>query len=268
MLLVVDVGNSSIKFGVFEGDALLFTFWCLSRELSILDLVDQIRQSMDNEGCAIHGIDTIGISSVVASNHRLISQALNEVFMARQLWLDSSYYPASLGVQFSNKDELGVDLAMGMVGAQRLLPATDIIIVDLGTVTTFVAMNASGMLKGVALLSGLRVTLRALVDSAAALPHVEVRRIYARRCMALNTVDAMLGGTYYAYVGALREIIKRMSSEMQEGNHQDGSTSMPKVVATGGYSTLLAQDVVFDVVEPNLVLYGIRDCCANARVDS
>ena len=123
----------------------------------------------------------------------------------------------------------------------------DLILVDFGTATTFDVVDADGAYVGGAIAPGVNLSLQALHEAAAALPHVDIAK--PQRVVGTNTVACMQSGVFWGYVGLVREICNCIKAERARPM---------KVIATGGLAPLFQQtDALFDAIEDTLTMHGL-----------
>jgi type III pantothenate kinase len=146
-----------------------------------------------------------------------------------------------------NPREVGADRVVNAVAAHRIYGGS-VIVIDLGTATTFDAVSEDGDYLGGAIAPGIAIATEALFTRTAALPRVELT--HPKRAVGRNTVAAMQSGIVFGYAGLIEGVVSRIQQEMG---------GKAKVVATGGYAELLARETpVIEVVDPDLTLIGLR----------
>ena len=151
-------------------------------------------------------------------------------------------------ILYDNPREVGADRIVDVVAALNLYGPPPLIIVDFGTATVFDAVNADGDYLGGAIAPGIGIASEALFERAAKLYRVELER--PKSAIGKNTVAAIQSGTLFGYVGLVEGMVARFKKEL------GGSA---RVIATGGWAELLAKETkVFDVVDQNLTLTGLR----------
>lgn len=247
MLLAVDVGNSNIVLGLYQGRE-LFSSWRLhtNAEATADELAMQIRSLMAIHDQELGCIKGVAIASVVPP---LIYPFTR--FCERYLQLDPLVVgPGSrtgMPILIDNPKELGADLIVNAVAAQEKY-GTPVLIVDFGTATTFSAVSKKGEYLGGAIASGIKMSLQGLFLQTAKLPRVEI--VEAARVIGKNTVQSMQAGVFFGFIGLTNEIICRMKEEI-------GGT--PPVIATGGLAVLISRHIPqIDQVDPQLTLDGLR----------
>ena len=121
--------------------------------------------------------------------------------------------------------------------------------VGFGTATSFVAVGETGNLEGVAIAPGVVSSSESLFRAASALPRVALT--HPQVAIGKNTIQSMQSGIVFGFIGLVKEIVTRMKSEI---------VGKPKVVATGGMSSLIAPECdVIDIIQPNLALLGLKE---------
>ena len=152
-----------------------------------------------------------------------------------------------ISIKYDNPREVGADRIVNAVAGHHLYGGP-LIIVDFGTAITFDAISAGGEYLGGAISPGLGIALEALIDKTARLPRVETA--VPPTVIGKNTVHSIQAGIAYGYRGLVREIVERMKTELGSGT---------KIVATGGHSLALnEEDGIFDLINPDLTLLGLR----------
>lgn len=246
MLLAVDVGNSNIVTGVWDGSN-----WMTLPRIDTHPVLNKksyqkrFKQLLNHSSVNISLIDTIIISSVVPPVTGPISEALSTVFKVEPIIL-SSKTETGIRLAADHPERVGTDLIADAAGAYALINDT-CIVVDFGTATTVMAVENPGVLGGVAICAGLKVSVESLVGKTAQLQDIPLE--IPSSPMGKNTVEAMQAGLVMGHLCMVEGLIDRMKKEL--GN--------APVVATGGLVSLFAPRTNhFDFVEPNLTLNGLR----------
>jgi type III pantothenate kinase len=247
MLLTIDVGNTNINIGVFDGSKLKAT-WKVATGVHrmpdeyaslLLNLFD--RQSID----ASQITDAI-LCSVVPTLVGVFEEVCRRYLKVLPLVVESGV-KTGVRICLDNPREVGADRVVNAVAAHQLYGGT-VIVIDLGTATTFDAVSEDGDYLGGAIAPGIAIATEALFTRTAALPRVELT--HPKRAVGRNTVAAMQSGIVFGYAGLIEGIVARIQQEMG---------GKAKVVATGGYAELLARETpVIEVVNPDLTLVGLR----------
>ena len=247
MLLAVDVGNSNVVVGLFDGDRLL-TSWRLAtdRRRTADEYAASLRTLLDHHGVDMSRIKGFSLSSTVPPLTATFRRLSENYFDLPPV---VAGYQVNTGVEIAitNPAEMGPDRIVNSLAAMKRhrLPA---IVVDLGTATTFDAVSADGKLLGCSIAPGIESALDGLVSRAARLFSVELKA--PRTAIGRNTVTALRSGLVLGYVGLVEGLVARIRGEM-EGD--------PIVIATGGLAAVIAPETdILDVVDPDLTLHGLR----------
>jgi type III pantothenate kinase len=152
-----------------------------------------------------------------------------------------------LKIKYRNPLEVGADRIANAVAATQMHPNKNLIIVDLGTATTFDTVTAERDYLGGAIIAGLRLSMESLEAKTAKLPSVEI--VARTEALGQSTVESLQSGLYYGHLGAMREIISKITTECFNGEK-------PFVIGTGGFSSLFEKEKIFDLIAPDLVLKG------------
>jgi type III pantothenate kinase len=247
MLLAIDVGNTNVTLGVFEGEELKAR-WRLAPDVN--KLADEYGVLMVNllahEGIGCEQIDAAVMVSVVPDLDPVFESVCRRYFSVRPLMV-SAGVRTGLRILYDSPREVGADRVADAVAAIKLY-GPPLIVVDLGTGTVFDAISKDGDYVGGAIAPGLGIAAEALFQRAARLYRVELAR--PKSAIGRNTVAAVQSGVIFGYVGLVEGIVARFKEELGEE---------AKVVATGGWAELVAQETdVIDVVDTNLTLMGLR----------
>lgn len=249
MLLTLDVGNTQIFAGVFEGEKVLLRFRRTSRDHASSDeyglfLRSALRENQVDPGAIKH----IVISSVVPEINYSLSGACVKYFGVRPLFLQAGI-KTGLKIRTANPQEVGADLIAGAMAAVHLYPNTNLLVVDCGTANTFTAVNADRELLGVSIVPGLRLAVESLQKGTARLPTVAITAI--DKAVGRTTAEAIQTGLYWQAVGTVKEMVHQLQQHDFKGQSL-------KVIGTGGLGSLLQPAGVFDVYDPDLLLTGLR----------
>lgn len=247
MLLALDIGNTNIVVGVFDGDRLVTDLRLHTDERSTgdelgLTMVDLLHR----RGIEAAAIDSVALSNVVPSLQRAVEEVATSYFSVTPLCLGPGIR-TGIRILYEDPRQVGADRIANAIAAHRLHggPA---IIVDFGTGTTIDAINDRGDYLGGAIAPGITVALDALVGRAARLTRVDLAA--PATAIGRNTTASLQSGMVFGYVGLIEGLVARMQAEL------GGSAT---VLATGGLAPLFAtQTDIFAAVEPHLTLIGLR----------
>ena len=254
MLLAIGVGNTNMVFGLYEGEYLRGTFRISTNaERTSDELGMQISQYYH-----FHGIDrsrtrAVIIASVVPPVMYTLINAIRKYLRVQPVIAGRD---VDIGIEnrYANPREVGADRLVNAVSAVRKY-GKPLVIVDIGTATTFDAIDAAGAYQGGAIFPGIKVAMEALFLKASKLPRVDIER--PEHAIGKTTVQSMQSGAVRGYVGALSGIISDIRDELG-GN--------ARVVATGGMGRMMAEYCsLIDEVDPNLTLEGLRLIYENNR---
>lgn len=248
MLLALDVGNTNVTIGVFEGDEVRAT-WRIATDLERLadEYAVTILGLLGTGNIDTRSIEEAVMASVVPDLTPIFEQLCRRYFGIDPLVVGTGTR-TGVRVLYDNPREVGADRIVDVVAALRLYGPPPLIIVDFGTATVFDAVSAEGDYLGGAIAPGIGISSEALFERAAKLYRVGLER--PKNAIGKNTVAAIQSGTLFGYVGLLEGVVARFKRELG---------GAPKVVATGGWAHLLAKETqVFDAVDENLTLTGLR----------
>ncbi|PTX91768.1 type III pantothenate kinase [Opitutus sp. ER46] len=249
MLLCLDIGNSQMHAGVFDGDTLRLQFRKTTHPLGASDEFGVFFTSVLREnGLDPRAITQVALCSVVPAAVYPIRNACLKYFHHEPFVLQAGV-KTGLRVRYRNPLEVGADRIAGAIAAAQRRPGGNLIVVDCGTATTFDVVTSSGDYLGGAILPGIGISVETLAGRTAKLPSVEIARPAA--ALGRSTVESIQAGVYHAHVGAIRHLVAELSREAFDGNR-------PFIVATGGFARLLLTENLFDEVVPELVLLGIK----------
>ncbi len=251
MLLCLDVGNSHIFGGVFQDDKIVLRFrHATYNNLTSDQLGVFLKDVLKLNGLEVGKINQIAICSVVPSLDYSLRSACKKYFQVESFVLNSSCFQKSgIKILTDNPEENGSDILAGVVAALDLYQDKDMLVVDLGTVTTIAAVTKERHYLGVSFIPGLYTTMKALGSNAAKLFPVEI--ISPQRALGKSTIESMQSGIFWGHLGAIKEIVSRITAEVFSG-------AKPTLIATGGFSRLFERENYFDHTEQDLVLLGIK----------
>ncbi len=247
MLLVIDIGNTNIVFGIFEGREII-SHWRIgtdraktSDEYGVL-----FRNLFEVKGINLRSIKGAAISCVVPQLLETLNCMLKSYFDVTPLIIEPGI-KTGMSILYKNPKEVGADRIVNAVAAFDKYKRS-IIIVDFGTATTFDCVSENGEYLGGAIAPGLIISAEALFGAASKLPKVEIVR--PKTVVGKTTVHSIQSGLVYGYAGLVDGIVERIQKEMGTN---------PKVIATGGLAKLIApESKTIDKVDEFLTLKGLR----------
>ena len=247
MLLAVDIGNTNIALGVFDGKDLIQNWKIRSDrektsdeyEIILLNLLSLARIGAETINSAI-------ISSVVPPLTPVFESLCQHLLKVNPLIVGPGL-KTGMPILYENPQEVGADRVVASVAAFEKFggPA---IVVDFGTATTFDAISANGEYLGGSIAPGIQISAEALYLKTAKLPRIEIKK--PRNAVGRTTVSSMQSGLYFGYIGLIANIIKEISKELGEDI---------KIIATGSFASQIHPDCEsIEHLEPLLVLEGLR----------
>jgi type III pantothenate kinase len=251
MLLAIDVGNTNIVVGVFDGAALVHS-WRLQtlRERTADEVGLLIVGLFQHRKIDLSVVDAISMASVVPPLTPIMRSMVQRYFGRPALVVEPTVN-AGMPILYERPAEVGADriansvAAFEQYGRTRGLP---LVIADLGTATTFDAVTAKGEYLGGVICPGPQIAADALFQRAARLPRVDVRR--PATVIGRNTVNAIESGLFYGYVGMVETLMHRIVAEL-------GGSAVG--IATGGLAPLVLPETnAFEAHEPDITLHGLR----------
>ena len=250
MILCIDVGNSNIKYAVFDGDALKVSF----------RVSTDLKRTSDEYGAQI--VDMLSVnkiapqdvtggifSSVVPSLDYTIEHMLRVYFKIVPLQIAPGL-KTGLKLRVDNAHEVGADRVVNNVAALKKYGCgKPMIVVDFGTATTFNILSAAGEFIGGVIAPGIKGSLESLASGTAKLPRVEIEA--PKSVIATNTVTNMQVGIVFGWAGLVEYIVKKIKKELR--------THDVLTIATGGFSETIAKETdCIDTIDKMLTLNGLK----------
>ncbi len=248
MILCIDVGNSHIYGGVFDGEEIKIRFRHTSKVSTSDELGIFLKSVLRENDCAPDKIKKIGICSVVPQLDYSLRSACVKYFSSDPFVLQAGV-KTGLNIKYRNPIEVGADRIANSIAATHIYPNQNIVVIDFGTATTLCVINAQKAYLGGAILPGVRLSVDALSNNTAMLPSVEIIKI--DNVVGRSTIESIQSGVFYGMLGACRELIQRIGAETFSGKK-------PLVLATGGFASLFDNQDLYDHLVPDLVLQGVR----------
>jgi type III pantothenate kinase len=247
MLLAVDIGNTNITFGVFDGDKLRAT-WRVATDTGkeADEYAVQLSSLLDLEGIRRDRIENAVLASVVPALTSVIETTLQRHFGVTALRIGAGV-KTGLRILYDDPREVGPDRIVDAVAALKA-HKPPIIVVDVGTATVFDAISREGDYLGGAIAPGIGVAADALAQKAALLRRVDLQP--PKHAVGNNTTTSLQSGILFGYAELIEGMIGRFKAEIGEDAW---------VVATGGWARLMGELTrAFDHVDPDLTLQGLR----------
>ena len=253
MLLAIDVGNTNIVLGVFDGDRLTHS-WRLQtlRDRTADETGILVTHLFAQRGIDASRIDGIILSSVVPPQTGTIEEMSERYFGQTPLTVDPTTN-TGMPILYTPVSDVGADRVVNAVAAYEMFgraSRTPVIAVDFGTATTFDVISAAGEYVGGVICPGIGISADALFQRAARLPRVDVRK--PPSIIGQTTVTSMQAGLFFGYVSMVDGIVARIRAELPGGERAT-------CLATGGMASVLANETTaIQHVEPDLTLQGLR----------
>ncbi len=247
MLLTIDIGNTNLMLGLYEGGK-LGAHWRLATDHNRMpdEYGLQFLGLLQNAGKTLKDIEGVSLASVVPPLTGRVIQACREYLKQGPLVVDAGV-KTGIKVRYEDPKAVGADRICDAVAVMKLYggPAC---VVDFGTATTFNAITKDGEYLGGAITAGINLAAEALYTRAAKLPRIDLQ--VPPSVIGRNTVHAMQSGLLFGYVSMVEGMVARFRAEL-------GSDM--KVVATGGLAETVAKETkVIGIIAPWLTLEGLR----------
>lgn len=248
MILCLDVGNTQIYAGLFDKDKMVLSFRKNSKSGASSDETGIfLRSAIRENGYDPSKVRQIAICSVVPEVIYSLRGACMKYFNINPFILQAGV-KTGLKVKYRNPLEVGADRIANSIAATHLYPGKNLILVDLGTATTFCAVSKDKDYMGGSIVAGLRLAMEGLESKTAKLPSVEI--VAMHEALGRSTVESIQSGLFYSHLGAIKELSERITREC----FQD---EKPLIVGTGGFAYLFEKEKIFDEIVPDLVLKGM-----------
>ncbi|MGX0876776.1 type III pantothenate kinase [Roseovarius sp. MBR-154] len=246
MLLAIDCGNTNTVFSIWDGTRFICTLRTSTEHQRTADQYFVWFHTLLAHHRIEAKINAVVISSTVPRVVFNLRVFADRYFNCRPLVVGKPECRLPVDVRVDAGTQVGPDRLVNTVAGYDLYGG-DLIIVDFGTATTFDVVDSDGAYIGGVIAPGVNLSLQALHEAAAALPHIDVTK--PDRVIGTNTVDCMQSGVFWGYVGLIDGICERIKAE-------HGRTM--KVIATGGLAPLFQQGTdMFDMFEDDLTMHGL-----------
>jgi type III pantothenate kinase len=247
MLLTIDIGNTNITLGLYQGASRLGS-WRLATALERMpdEYGLQLLGLLDHAGYSSDQVDGVAMASVVPPLTGVFLQALRGYLDLEPLVVDAGV-KTGVRIRYEDPKAVGADRVADAVAVKHLygVPAC---VVDFGTGTTFDAIDRQGDYLGGAIAPGIGIAAEALFQRTAKLPRVDLAKPPGP--IGRNTVHALQSGLLFGYVGLVEGMVARFREELGEGM---------QVIGTGGLAEIIAEETsVLEHIDPGLTLEGLR----------
>ncbi|NDL67208.1 type III pantothenate kinase [Anaerotalea alkaliphila] len=247
MLLVVDIGNTNITLGVYQGSRLAGNFRMTTKENRTSDEYGvTIMAMLQARGVDKTQIKDVIISSVVPNIMYSFTNGIRKYFDKEPMIVGPGI-KTGISIHTDNPREVGADRIVDAVGAYYEYGGPAMVI-DFGTATTYDVVSGDGVFEVGITSPGIKISANALWEQAAKLPEIEIRK--PESILAKNTVTSMQAGLVYGYIGQVEYIVRKVKEEMEREM---------KVIATGGLARIIVGETdAIDIYDVDLTFKGLR----------
>ena len=248
MILVIDVGNTNITFGVYEGEKLLTTFRMMSKQPRTSDEYGiSIRELLRSNNIHREDMEGVIIASVVPNVMHALNGAIIR-YLNQTPMIVGPGLKTGIKIVTENPREIGADRIVDAVAAYEKYGGP-VLVLDFGTATTYDLVTEDGCFTAGITAPGIRISAKALWEDTAKLPEIEIRK--PASILAQETISSMQAGLVYGQIGQTEYIIRQVKQESGYDNL--------KVVATGGLGRLISDETeAIEVYDSSLTLDGLR----------
>lgn len=248
MILVIDVGNTNITFGVYEGEKLLTTFRMMSKQPRTSDEYGiSIRELLRSNNIHREDMEGVIIASVVPNVMHALNGAIIR-YLNQTPMIVGPGLKTGIKIVTENPREIGADRIVDAVAAYEKYGGP-VLVLDFGTATTYDLVTEDGCFTAGITAPGIRISAKALWEDTAKLPEIEIRK--PESILAQETISSMQAGLVYGQIGQTEYIIRQVKQESGYDNL--------KVVATGGLGRLISDETdAIEVYDNSLTLDGLR----------
>ncbi|HHL39643.1 MAG TPA: type III pantothenate kinase [Deltaproteobacteria bacterium] len=252
MLLTIDIGNTNITLGVFDGERLVRHWRIGTKKARTADEYGLMLMSLlSHSSIAPSELDAAVMSSVVPPVQETALAALRDYLGIRPLVVEPGV-KTGMPIMTDNPREVGADRIVNAVAAYDRFKGP-VIVVDFGTAVTLDYITARGEYAGGAIAPGVSVSAEALFHRTSKLPRIELKR--PRSVIGKNTLESLRSGLFYGFLSLVDGMVERMRSEAAA----ETGTGRMNVIATGGFAALFAGGSrTIDETDEFLTLKGLR----------
>ena len=247
MILTIDVGNTNITCGVFDGDVVVASFRITTKMPRTSDEYGMILYNLlEQNNIQPMDIGDAIICSVVPNVMHSLRGGLVKYFHITPIIVEAGI-KTGIRIVTPNPQQIGADRIVDAVGAYEIYGGP-VLVIDFGTATTYDFVDESGAFLGGITAPGIRISAKALSEDAAKLPEIEIKK--PESILGKDTITSMQAGIVYGQIGQTEYIINKVKEEVGLEN--------VKTVVTGGLGRIIANETTcIDIYDPNLTLKGI-----------
>ena len=247
MLLALDMGNTNITVGVFDGKRLIMESRLATDHNKMEDsYAIDLCSILALHGVDVHAIDGAVLSSVVPPLDHRLRGAVRRITGVSPLQVAPGI-KSGINIRIDDPAQLGADLVAGAVGAleEYTMPC---VVIDMGTASTISVLDKNGTFLGGAIAAGVRLTLKALTANTSQLPSIPIEA--PKSVIGTNTVECMQSGLVYGTASMIDGLLDKIEDELGE---------TPTFVATGGLSKEIIAHCRKNIIySENLLLEGLK----------
>ena len=247
MLLAIDVGNTNTVFALHDGVEFIAQWRCSTESTRTADqYFVWLRQLMQHGGHDSSAIDEVVISNTAPATLFNLRVLCDRYFGCRPLVVGKDGCQLPVEIRVDNPSEVGADRLVNTVAAHHTY-GPNLIVLDFGTATTFDVVGSDGAYVGGVIAPGINLSLEALKNAAAHLPHIDITQ--PQQVVGTNTVACIQSGAFWGYVGLIEGVCARIAAEKEREM---------TVIGTGGLSPLFARaTTTISKIDPDLTMRGL-----------
>ncbi len=247
MVLALDVGNTNMTGGVFDGEDIKATFRITTKIPRTSDEYGMMLHNLlEINGISVSDIENVAVCSVVPDVMHSLENAIIKYCKVKPMIIDASLN-TGIRIMTPHPQQIGADRIVDAVAAYEIYGGP-VLVMDFGTATTYDLVDAEGAFRGGITAPGIKISAKALWEDAAKLPKIEIKKPQA--VLGTDTISSMQSGLIYGQIGQTEYIVKRVKEE--------AGLEQMTVVATGGLGRIIASETkTIDHYDPNLTLKGI-----------
>jgi type III pantothenate kinase len=248
MFLAIDVGNTNINLGVWDGDNFHGPWRMITNTKKTSDEYGLlIKQLLKENEIDTSKLDSVIVSSVVPNIMYSLRRAIEKYLNFTPLIVGPGT-KTGLAIKAENPKEVGADRIVDAVAAYEIYGGP-VIVIDFGTATTYDVVNENGEFIAAITSPGIQISADALWSKAAQLPNIEIQK--PKSILARNTITSMQAGLVYGYIGQVEYIVKEIKKELK--------MDYIKVVATGGLANIIFGETKYiDDYDLLLTMRGLK----------
>ena len=247
MLIAIDIGNTNITIGIFDGDTFVANYRMTTKVRRTSDEYGfMLKTFLDTSNVSMTDVEDFIVSSVVPKVMHSFVNGIKKFYNIEPIIVGPGI-KTGISVQLENPKSVGADRIADAAGAY-LVYGGPVLIVDFGTATTYDYVDENGCFKAGAISVGIETGANALWGQTAQLPEIEIKQ--PKTIMAKNTKTEMQAGIFYQYLGGVEYTIKQFRKELKTDF---------KVVATGGLGAVVCPYTkMIDIYDRQLIFKGLK----------